>query len=189
MRSGIWTIGSSPQWRRKRASSADGGRAVDIVVAEDRDALAARSTASAMRAAAACHVGQHMRIGHQPLEGRIEKGLDLVRLDAAAGEDAREQFRHAVALRDGERARLPALVEPVAPGAAGRRASRRRGRSARRLASDHGRLLPARCHASVIPILQPLLARRNRGRVAGSSVQMELLELPVLGDASGAPCR
>ena len=60
-----------------------------------------------------------MWIGHQPLDGRIKKGFDAVELDIAAGEDAREQFRQPVALRDGERARMPAVVEPVAPGAPG----------------------------------------------------------------------
>ena len=45
-----------------------------------------------------------------------------LRLDAAAGEDARQQFRQVVALRDRERARRRALVEPVAPGAPARRA-------------------------------------------------------------------
>ena len=43
-------------------------------------------------------------------------------LDAAAGQDARQQFRHVVvALRDRQRARRAALVEPVAPGAPARR--------------------------------------------------------------------
>ena len=99
-----------------------GGGAVDVVIAEDRDAFSPRVTASAMRAAAACHVGERVRVRHQPLDGRIEKGLDLVGLDAAAGQHARQQFGQAVPLRDGERARTAALVEPVAPGAPGRRA-------------------------------------------------------------------
>ena len=63
-----------------------------------------------------------MRIGHRALDGRIEEGLDRVDLDIAAGEDARQQFGQIVALRDRERARRAARVEPVAPGAAGRRA-------------------------------------------------------------------
>ena len=67
------------------------------------------------------HVGEHVGIGHQPLDGRIEKGLDLIDLDTAAGEDARQQLRQLMALRDRQRARRAALVEPVAPGAAGRR--------------------------------------------------------------------
>ena len=59
--------------------------------------------------------------GIEPLDGRIEKGLDRVDLDIAAGEHARQQFGQVVALRDRQRARRAALVEPVAPGAAGRR--------------------------------------------------------------------
>ena len=56
-----------------------------------------------------------------PLDARIEKRVDRVGLDIAAGNDAREQFGDLVALRDRQRARRAALVEPVAPSAAGRR--------------------------------------------------------------------
>jgi hypothetical protein len=42
-------------------------------------------------------------------------------LDVAAGEDAREQLGKVVPLRDCERARRSALVEPAAPSAPGRR--------------------------------------------------------------------
>ena len=69
------------------------------------------------------HVGQHVGIRHQRAHRRIEEGRDLVDLDAAPGEDARQQLGHVVvALRDRERARRAALVEPVAPGAPADRA-------------------------------------------------------------------
>ena len=59
--------------------------------------------------------------GIDALDGRIEKCFDRIGLDVAAGEDARQQLRQLVALRDRQRPRRAALVEPVAPGAAGRR--------------------------------------------------------------------
>ena len=46
---------------------------------------------------------------------------DRVDLDIAPGEHAREQLRHAVTLRHRERARVAALIEPVAPDAAAHR--------------------------------------------------------------------
>src|SRR6185436_15646875 len=51
-----------------------------------------------------------------------EERLDLVDLDAASGQDARQQFRYIVPLGNGERARRRPLVEPVAPGPAANRA-------------------------------------------------------------------
>ena len=63
-----------------------------------------------------------MRVGHQRPHGRIEEARHVLDRDAAPGQDARQEFRHVVvALRDGERLRGAALVEPVAPGAAARR--------------------------------------------------------------------
>ena len=97
-----------------------GCRAVDVVVAENRDALAAHNSIGDARCRLG-HGGEHIRIGHRAFDGRIEKSVDRVGLDIAAGEDARQQFGNLVALRDRQRARRAALVEPVAPGAAGRR--------------------------------------------------------------------
>ena len=98
-----------------------GGRAVDVVVAEDRDLLAAHhGVGEALRRL--LHRGDGVRIGHQPPHRRIEERLDLVGLDAAAGQDARQQLRNIVPLRDGQRARRRALVEPVPPRPAANRA-------------------------------------------------------------------
>ena len=92
-------------------------RAIDVVVAEDRDRLAVLDRiGEALRRLR--HGGQHIRIGQQRLHGRIEIGLDRVGLDAAPGQDARQQFRHVASLRNRERTRGAALVQPVAPGAA-----------------------------------------------------------------------
>ena len=89
-------------------------RAVDIVVAEDRDALALdRSVGDALRRR--FHIRQRERIRHQLAHGRIEEIGDRIELDATAGENAREHFRQLMPLRDRQRARSGAHVEPVAP--------------------------------------------------------------------------
>ena len=78
-------------------------------------------------------------IGHQRAHGRIEEALDLVGLDAAPGEHARQQLRQAVPLRDRQRARGAALVEPVAPGAAADGALDAEEERALRKGDVHGR--------------------------------------------------
>ena len=96
------------------------GRAVDVVVAEDRDLLAARG-----RVRDALGRGLHLRhgvgIGHQFADGRIEKILDRVDLDIAARQHPRQHFRQLIALRDRQRPRRPPGIEPVAPQFSGRR--------------------------------------------------------------------
>ncbi len=94
------------------------GRAVDVIVAEDGDGLAAlhRIGDPGRRHR---HVGEDVRVRHQALEGRVEIAADRIRLDLAPGDDAGEQLRHPVALHDRERARIAALVEPVTPRAPG----------------------------------------------------------------------
>ena len=109
--------GMAQEARQRRG----GGRAIDIVVAEDRDRLAAPDGVGDARGGGR-HVGQHIRIGHQRAHGRIEEGRHVLDLDSAPGQDARQKLGHVlVALRNRERARLSALVEPVAPGAPARR--------------------------------------------------------------------
>ena len=105
-----------------------GGGAVHVVIPENRYAFTVDNGMRETRRSG-LHIGQRMRVGHQALDGGIEIGRDLVRLDAAPGEHARQQFRHAGALRDGERARLSALVQTIAPRAPGRRFLRRRGKN------------------------------------------------------------
>ena len=81
------------------------GRAVDVVVAEDRDLLAALDRVGDARRGL-LHVGQHVSgsgISRRTVGSR--NASTVVDLDAAAGEDARQQLRHAVPLRDRERAR------------------------------------------------------------------------------------
>ena len=80
------------------------GRAVDVVIAEYGDALAARHGVGDPLGRL-LHGGEHERIGHRALDGRIEEFIDRIGLDVAAGENAREKFRQLMALRDGKRAR------------------------------------------------------------------------------------
>ena len=107
---------SAQEAREQRGSR----RAIDIIIAEDRDAFGTHDRVGKPRSRFR-HGGDDVRVGHQPPHGRIEKALDLVGLNAAPGEDARKQFGNIVGLRNRESARGTALVEPVAPGAAARR--------------------------------------------------------------------
>jgi hypothetical protein len=100
------------QQRRRRC-------AVDVVVAEDRDQLATHDGVGET-ARRRFHVDDDIRVRHQPLDGGIEIGIDVVDIDIASSEDAGEQVGHAVPLRDGERPRIAAVVEPVAPHPPGR---------------------------------------------------------------------
>jgi hypothetical protein len=94
--------------------------AVDVVIAENRDTLAAgHGIGDPLRRR--LHGGEHQRIGHQMLDGRIEKCVHRIGFDVAAGKNARQQLGQIVALGNGQRARGTALVEPVAPSAPGRR--------------------------------------------------------------------
>jgi hypothetical protein len=96
------------------------GRAIHVVIAEDRDLLAARGrVGNAPRRR--FHLRHGMGIGHQFADGRIEKVLDLVDPDVAARQHARQHLRQLVALRDRQRPCRPARVEPVTPQFAGRR--------------------------------------------------------------------
>ncbi len=108
------------------------GRAVHVVVPEDRDRLAPLDRINDTSRGLG-HVGQHVRIGHQPAHGRIEKLLHAIELDIAPRKNAREQFRHPVALRHRGGARLATRIKARAPDAPGHRAldtEECRGRSA-----------------------------------------------------------
>ncbi len=96
-----------------------GGSTVDVVIAEDRGCLTAHDGIGKPRRRF-LHAGEHVRIGHRPSDRRIEKGIDRVDLDIAAGKDARQQFGQVVTLRDRQCPRGGTLIEPVAPSAAGR---------------------------------------------------------------------
>ena len=90
------------------------GRAVDVVIAEDRDLLTAhRGVRNALRRR--FHLRHGIGIGHQFADGRVEKVLDAVDLDVAAGQHPRQHLRQLIALHDRERPRRAARIEPVAP--------------------------------------------------------------------------
>ena len=107
---------AEPQEARQHRRRA---RPVHIVIAEDRDLLAAHHRLGQPRGRGR-HVGEHTRIGHQVPHGRIEIADRLVHLDPTPRQHAGQQFRQLVPLHDGERPRRAALVEAVAPDAAGR---------------------------------------------------------------------
>ena len=117
----MWIMRIDAGVAQKARQQCGRGRAVNVVVAEDSDRLAAHDRVGD---AGGClrHGGEHVRVGHRSLDRRVEEGLDRIDLDVAAGEDAREQLGKVVPLRDCERARRSALVEPAAPSASGRRA-------------------------------------------------------------------
>ena len=95
-------------------------RTVHIVVAEDRDTFSAhRCIRDPFRRL--LHGREHKWIGHRALDGRIEKSVDRIGLDIAAGDDPSQELGQRVMLRDSQRPRSAAFVEPVAPGATRRR--------------------------------------------------------------------
>ena len=65
--------------------------------------------------------GEDFGIRHETPHGGVEKRLQGFDRDAAPGENARQQLREAMALRDRQSPRGRAVVEPIAPGAARRR--------------------------------------------------------------------
>ncbi len=89
-------------------------RAVDVVVAENGDTLAAydRPPETLGRR---LHVAQHIRVGHQIAQPRIEMALRRLWADAAPGENTGDQFFLPAGLRDGERAQFPVRVETRPP--------------------------------------------------------------------------
>ena len=95
--------------------------AVDVVVAEDGDTLAAfdRPPQALGRRR---HVAQAKRVGHQIAQARIEMALSRLGLDPATGEHPGDQFVLATDLGDGERAQFPIRVEPRPPRPPERRA-------------------------------------------------------------------
>jgi hypothetical protein len=96
------------------------GRAVDVVVAENRHPLAPLDRSFQPRGRG-LHFAHREGVGHQVAQGRIEMALDPLDPDPPARENPRHQFVLAGDLRDRQRPRLPSCVEPRAPRAAGQR--------------------------------------------------------------------
>jgi hypothetical protein len=94
--------------------------AVDVVVAEDGDALAMLERVCEPRGGG-LHVDHLARVRHQVAQRRLEMALDRVEVDSSAGENAGEEVAAAGQLRNGQGARLSRRIEPGAPGAAGQR--------------------------------------------------------------------
>ena len=89
-------------------------RAVDVIVAEDRDPLAPLDR-KAQPVGRRLHIGKFERVRHQVAQGRIEIALDRLGRDAAPGEDAGDQLIVSADLRDGEGSHLARPVEPRPP--------------------------------------------------------------------------
>ena len=74
---------AGPQILRKQCRAAG---AVHVVIAEDRDLLVAGDRIGEPRRRR-LHVGQHMRIGHEIAQARVQKALGVVDADAPPGEN------------------------------------------------------------------------------------------------------
>jgi len=90
-------VAQEPRQERRR------GGTVHVVIAEDRDFIAGLDRIGNPPRRRR-HVGDDVRIRHQPLDARIEKGFDRIDADAAASENAREQLGQPVMLDDRARA-------------------------------------------------------------------------------------
>ena len=113
-------LGGDVEMREKPLQQRRGRRAVDVVVAEDRHALAPHDRVGDARRGLV-HVGQRGRVRQQVADRRIEEFLGVVRRHAARRQHARDDVGHAVSLRDRQRGGLLPLGEPMAPGHAARR--------------------------------------------------------------------
>ena len=91
--------------------------AVDIIVAEDRDALApldsVRKTSCSL-----LHVGEPMRVGHQIAQARVQEAFGFLDGHASSRKNAAEDFRQAVGLRDRKRDRRARGIAALDPGPA-----------------------------------------------------------------------
>ncbi len=96
------------------AQQGAGCSAVDIVVAEDRDALALADGLCKARCGIV-HVGQHGRVGHQVADGRLQEPFGVFRFHAAPGQHPGDELGNVARLRDRQRRVAGARVEAVAP--------------------------------------------------------------------------
>ncbi len=106
------------------------GRAIDVVVTEDRDLFAARRRVRDPLGGR-FHLRHGVGIRHQFADGGIEKVLDRLDCDLAPRQHPRQHLRQLVALRHRQRPRDAARIEPVAPQFTGqgmRHAEKRLGR-------------------------------------------------------------
>ena len=103
-----------PGQKRRRS------RAIDVIVAEDRNLLAAHCSIRDTPGGG-FHLGDRVRIRHQLADGRVEEVADLVDRDIAPRQHARQHFRQIVPLHDRERPRRPTRIQPIAPELSGQR--------------------------------------------------------------------
>ena len=96
-------------------------RAVDVVIAENGDTLAARDRLP-QALGRRLHIAQAKRVRHQVAQARIEMALNRLGRDATPGEHAGNQLVLPADLRNGEGAQLPVRVEARPPRPPQRRA-------------------------------------------------------------------
>ena len=124
----MWTIVSQPQASELFADERRAARAVDVVVAEDRDPLPPLDC-KAQTVGRPLHIGQFEGVRHQVAQGRIEVALDRLRRDASPGENAGDQLIVSTDLGESQ-GRASLRPRPAAPARAARaRRSRRRERN------------------------------------------------------------
>ena len=116
-----------------------GGRAVNVVVAENGDRLA-RQNSVGEPAGRNMHVGERGWVGKIALQRRRKVCGGILNTDPAPGEHARQTFRRNAALRDCRRDRLAALIEPRAPSASCERARNAEEIAVDRLQRSSGRI-------------------------------------------------
>ena len=132
----------TPCAARKRCMSAAEAGAIDVVVAEHGDGLVALDRIGEPRRALV-HVAHGAGVGHQRLEGGVERDGHLVEPDAARGQHPAQQLGQAVALADSDGGLGGRGIQALAPGKAARG-----GRDAEEGAGDGvtGNVLGNRAH-------------------------------------------
>ena len=145
--------------------------AIDVVVAEHGDGLVALDRIGEPRRALV-HVAHGAGVGHQRLEGGVERDGHLVEPDAARGQHPAQQLGQAVALADGDGGLGGRGIQALAPGKAARG-----GRDAEEGAGDGvicRNVLGNRAHSPAPQRLQAMLCQDGQGAtsIRGSAPQL-----------------
>ena len=116
MRSGTWCSDLAAELAQQRDHQRRAARAIHVVVAEHADGLAMlHRVGEAIRGDV--HVDQHGRVGQQRAQGGIEEVARRIDVDAARGEQATDDLRHAHTLGDAETDAVLAVAPYPTPAA------------------------------------------------------------------------
>ncbi len=102
----------------KAAEQRRGGRAVHIIIAENGHLFPAFYRRSQPRGRLV-HVGERARVGHQALDGGVEKRRRLVNPDAPARQNAGDNVGNPMMLRNRQRHIHLPRIQPLRPALAG----------------------------------------------------------------------